>query len=81
MMLRAVLLGFAAVLALPVQAQSIRIKDLVEFDGVRVDSLLAQFLGSLLRFLRAARSQQNGDALLPELARGFESDAFVGAGD
>ncbi|MBI1169896.1 flagellar basal body P-ring protein FlgI [bacterium] len=40
MMLRAVLLGFAAVLALPVQAQSIRIKDLVEFDGVRGNDLV-----------------------------------------
>jgi flagellar P-ring protein precursor FlgI len=39
-MLRAVLLGFAAVLALPVQAQSIRIKDLVEFDGVRGNDLV-----------------------------------------
>jgi flagellar P-ring protein precursor FlgI len=39
-MLRAVLLGFAAVLALPVQAQSIRIKDLVEFDGVRGTDLV-----------------------------------------
>lgn len=39
-MLRAVLLGFAAVLALPVHAQSIRIKDLVEFDGVRGNDLV-----------------------------------------
>ena len=49
--------------------------------GMRVDAVLAQFFGGRFCLWQVTRSEQNGDVFFPELAGGFKSDAFVGAGD
>ncbi len=48
---------------------------------MRVESRFAQRLRGGFAFLKVARAENDGEILRGQLARGFESQAAIGAGD